>query len=57
MAAPDQAVVRGDTLYSWHPDGLQRSKLVTLLGRKDLGVSATSRNWNTVTKLLELADG
>src|SRR5688500_17754529 len=57
VAAPDRAVVRGDALYSWHPHGLQRSKLVTLLGRKDLGVSATSRNWNTVTRLLELADG
>ena len=57
VAAPDRAVVRGDALYSWHPNGLQRSKLVTLLGRKDLGLSATSRNWNTVTRLLELADG
>jgi uncharacterized protein (DUF1697 family) len=50
-------VLRGGTLYSWHPDGLQRSKLMTLLGRKDLGLSATSRNWNTVTKLLAIADG
>ena len=57
VAAPDRAVLRGDTLYSWHPDGLQRSKLMTLLGRKGLGVSATSRNWNTVTKLLAIADG
>jgi uncharacterized protein (DUF1697 family) len=56
-AAPDRAVVSGDALYSWHPNGLQRSKLVTLLGRKDLGVSATSRNWNTVTRLLAIADG
>lgn len=56
-APPDRAVVSGDALYSWHPNGLQRSKLVTLLGRKDLGVSATSRNWNTVTRLLAIADG
>ena len=57
LVAPEQAVVSGRELYSWHPDGLQRSKVMSLLGRKDLGVTATSRNWNTVTKLLELADG
>ena len=57
VTAPDRAVVSGRELYSWHPNGLQRSKLVTLLGRKGLGVTATSRNWNTVTRLLELADG
>jgi uncharacterized protein (DUF1697 family) len=55
--APDRVVVSGDALYSWHPNGLQRSKLVTLLGRRNLGVSATSRNWNTVTRLLAIADG
>jgi uncharacterized protein (DUF1697 family) len=57
VAAPDQAKLSGKELFSWHPDGLQRSKLMTLLGRKDLGVSATSRNWNTVTRLLAIADG
>jgi uncharacterized protein (DUF1697 family) len=57
VTAPDRAVLRGDALYSWHPDGLQRSKLMSMLGRKGLGVSATSRNWNTVTKLLAIADG
>ena len=57
VAAPDQAVLSGKELFSWHPDGLQRSKLMALLGRKDLGVSGTSRNWNTVTRLLAIADG
>jgi uncharacterized protein (DUF1697 family) len=57
VAPPDRAVLRGDALYSWHPDGLQRSKLMALLGRKDLGLSATSRNWNTVTRLLAIAGG
>jgi uncharacterized protein (DUF1697 family) len=27
-----------------------------LLARGDLGAAATARNWNTVTKLLALAD-
>lgn len=57
VTSPDRAVVSGRELYSWHPNGLQRSKLITLLGREELGVTATSRNWNTVRRLLELADG
>jgi uncharacterized protein (DUF1697 family) len=43
-------------LYAWHPDGIARSKLSTQLAGKGLGVTATARNWTTVTKLLELAD-
>ena len=33
-----------------------RSELAKQLGRAKLGVTATDRNWNTVTKLLEMAD-
>jgi uncharacterized protein (DUF1697 family) len=46
----------GSELYAWHPDGVARSKLATLMSGKGLGVTATARNWTTVTKLLELAD-
>jgi uncharacterized protein (DUF1697 family) len=42
-------------LYAWHPDGVGRSKLATLMSGKGLGVTGTARNWTTVTKLLELA--
>jgi uncharacterized protein (DUF1697 family) len=55
--APEQVAVRGREVYAWHPDGIQRSKLAALLAGKRLGVTATARNWNTVTKLLELAEG
>jgi uncharacterized protein (DUF1697 family) len=55
--APEQVVVSGREIYAWHPAGLQRSKLARLLTDKHLGVTATARNWNTVTKLLELAGG
>lgn len=41
-------------LYLHCPDGLGRSKLATTFERM-LGVGATVRNWNTVSKLLELA--
>jgi uncharacterized protein (DUF1697 family) len=54
--APEQFVVSGREIYTWHPDGIQRSKLNTVLSDKRLGVTATARNWNTVTKLLALAD-
>jgi uncharacterized protein (DUF1697 family) len=54
--APEQFVVSGREIYSWHPKGVQRSKLSKLLSEKRLGVSITNRNWNTVTKLLALAD-
>ena len=47
-------VVSGRELYAWHPDGVQRSPLAKLLDDKRLGVVSTARNWNTVTKLLEL---
>ena len=53
--APERFEVRGREAYAWHPDGLQRSKLARALA-DGLGVSATARNWNTVKKLLELAD-
>ena len=52
--APERFLIAGRELYAWHPDGVQQSKLNKLLARR-LGVAATARNWNTVTKLLELA--
>jgi uncharacterized protein (DUF1697 family) len=50
-------VISGREIYSWHQNGIHASKLASLLIEKRLGVSTTGRNWNTVTKLLELADG
>jgi len=54
---PEQFVVSGREIYAWHPEGLQRSKLASALTDERLGVTATARNWNTVTKLRALADG
>ncbi len=53
--APEQVAVSGREIYAWHPEGIQRSPLAALLTDKKLGVTATARNWNTVSKLLELA--
>jgi uncharacterized protein (DUF1697 family) len=53
---PERFVAIGRELYAWHPAGVARSKLWAQLAGKGLGVTATARNWTTVTKLLELAD-
>ncbi len=55
-AESERLVAVGREVYAWHPDGVARSKLWARLGGKGLGVSATSRNWSTVTTLLEMAD-
>jgi uncharacterized protein (DUF1697 family) len=53
---PERVAVAGREIYSWHPGGFQRSPLVRQLADGRLGVASTARNWNTVTKLLALAD-
>jgi uncharacterized protein (DUF1697 family) len=55
-AEGERFAISGREIYAWHPDGVARSKLWALLAGKQLGVTATSRNWTTVTKLLELAE-
>ena len=52
----EELVVSGREIYAWHPKGVARSKLWGRLAGRDLGVTATARNWTTVTKLLELAE-
>jgi uncharacterized protein (DUF1697 family) len=54
VCAPDQFVVRKREIYSHCPDGFGRSKLVGYLERRLETQRATTRNWNTVTKLLAL---
>jgi uncharacterized protein (DUF1697 family) len=48
-------VVRGRELYLWLPAGMAASPMATWRWDKLLGVPGTNRNWNTVTKLAELA--
>lgn len=53
-AAPTERVAaRGREIYSWHPDGIARSKLALAITPKY--AEATARNWTTVTTLLEMA--
>ena len=55
-AGRERVAISGREIYAWHPDGIQRSVLAKQLADRRLGVTTTARNWNTVTKLLELAD-
>lgn len=52
---PEQWTAKGREIYAWHPSGIHNSPLAKLLSDKRLGVVVTARNWNTVMKLLDLA--
>lgn len=43
-------------VYLWYPDGQGRSRMATAPWAKRLGVKGTSRNWRTVTTLLDMLD-
>ncbi|MGA4845965.1 DUF1697 domain-containing protein [Streptomyces sp. G5(2025)] len=53
---PAQFRLGDRVLYLYAPDGLGRSKLAEQLSRPglDKGLVATTRNWNTVTRLAEM---
>ncbi|MEU6097212.1 DUF1697 domain-containing protein [Streptomyces sp. NPDC047079] len=53
---PEEFRLGERVLYLYAPDGLGRSKLAEQLSRPRLtkGLIATTRNWNTVVKLVEL---
>jgi uncharacterized protein (DUF1697 family) len=50
-------VVRGRELHLWLPEGIQGTPLASWTWDRLLGVPGTSRNWNTVTRLADLAAG
>ena len=52
---PEELQSEGRELFIYFPDGMGRSKLPPVLDRT-LKMPATARNWNTVNKLLEMAD-
>jgi uncharacterized protein (DUF1697 family) len=56
-AESERVAFHGREIYAWHPEGVARSKLWNALAGKGLGVTATARNWTTVTTLLEMAGG
>jgi len=56
LRAHSEAFALRDRVFYLHaPDGVGRSKLAPGV-EKALGVSVTARNWNTVSKLVSMAD-
>jgi uncharacterized protein (DUF1697 family) len=55
--ATERVAAHGHELYTFHPEGIARSKLGKSLTVKELGLAATARNWATVTTLAEMASG
>ena len=56
-ADPEELRFSGRELYIYFPNGMGRSKLPWATFAKTLKTRGTGRNWNTVTKLLEIAQG
>ena len=55
-AEPEEVRIDGRELYIYYPNGMARPKLTWPIIERTLKTSGTSRNWNTVTKLLEIAE-
>lgn len=53
---PERFSAHGREIYVWLPEGVQRAQLTHAFWERQLGVVATARNWNTVERLLTLAD-
>lgn len=51
---PEQLHLDGRHLYLYYPNGSGTSKLTNAFIERKLGVAGTTRNWNTVQKLLTL---
>ncbi len=56
-AGAERVKVGSQEIYTWHPDGIGRSRLATALSAPAIGVVATTRNFRTVRALAELAAG
>jgi uncharacterized protein (DUF1697 family) len=54
--APEELRIEGREIYVYYPEGAGQSKLRWAPIDKALGTQGTARNWNTVLKLLEMAE-
>lgn len=51
---PDEAFIEGNRIYMKLETGAGNTKLTQKYIEKKLNVTATSRNWNTINKLIEM---
>lgn len=52
----EEFIISGKEIYLFYPNGYGRSKLTNNYFERKLKLSATTRNWKTVNKLLELSE-
>jgi len=57
VGGKDEFVIRGKDVFLHCPDGYGRTKLNNAFFERQLGVRATTRNWNVVSALADLASG
>jgi uncharacterized protein (DUF1697 family) len=55
-AAPEELHIDGRELYIYFTNGMARPKLPLARIERILAVPGTGRNWNSVTKMLEMAE-
>jgi len=53
---PDKFIIKGKDIFIYCESSYHKSKLTNNFFEKKLSVSATTRNWKTVLKLLELSN-
>lgn len=53
---PEEIHLKGREMYIYFPNGVGTSKLPWSQVEKHLKVTGTARNWNSVTKMLEIAE-
>ena len=53
---PEEMHLIGQEAYIYFPNGQGRSKFPWPAIERALGTSGTGRNWNSVTKMLEMAE-
>ena len=56
-AAPEELYIDGSELFIFYPEGAGRTKLPVAKIDRAHGQVGTSRNWNSVLKLLAMAEG
>lgn len=56
LEGPEELHAAGREVYIYPPNGMARPKISPALVEKALNTAGTGRNWNTVKKLLEMAE-
>ena len=54
--APEELRLVGREIFIYYPNGLARPKFQWIKAEKILKVTCTGRNWNSVTKMLAMAE-